>query len=242
MGLGLCGASARLERRSKEAMTSGSRKMSVTLGSAEFLALGKLNAHFPTDCSDRLSPNGPPGVGLLPKAGPHRQARGARMTRSSPTRSGARNSVSRNKDLVRRYFVAIGASDLTALARLLDSQVRVRCAGGGGSSGQVAFDSFAALENDIRHNLGELYDPAVGIQPEILNLTAEADRVAAEVRIRGRSARSGEAYDNLYAFFFWIRDEVIVEIHEHLDTAYVGAKLLGPAGIASGTEMPWLAE
>jgi ketosteroid isomerase-like protein len=159
------------------------------------------------------------------------------MTRPSPTRS-----VARNKELVRRYFVAIGASDLTSLARLLAPEVRVRCAGGGGSNGQVAFDSFAALENDIRHNLGELYDPAVGIQPEILNLTAEADRVVAEVRIRGRSARTGEAYDNLYAFFFWIRDSVIVEIHEHLDTAYVGAKLLAPAGIGSGAEMPWLDE
>lgn len=159
------------------------------------------------------------------------------MTRPSPTRS-----VARNKELVRRYFVAIGASDLTSLARLLAPEVRVRCAGGGGSNGQVAFDSFAALENDIRHNLGELYDPAVGIQPEILNLTAEADRVVAEVRIRGRSARTGEAYDNLYAFFFWIRDSVIVEIHEHLDTAYVGTRLLQPAGIASGTAMPWLGD
>jgi len=147
-----------------------------------------------------------------------------------------------NREIVRRYFDAIGASDLTALAALLAPDVRVVCAGGGGSNGVVEFDSFAALANDIRHNLGELYDPAVGIQPEILNLTAEDDRVVSEVRIRGRSARTGEDYDNLYAFFFWLREGVIVEIHEHLDTAYVGSRLLQPAGIASGMAMPWLGE
>jgi ketosteroid isomerase-like protein len=152
----------------------------------------------------------------------------------------ATESITQNKHLVERYFAAIGASDLTALAALLAPGVRVVCAGGGGSNGVVEFDSFAALADDIRHNLGELYDPAVGIQPEVLNRTAEGDRVVAEVRIRGRSARTGEDYDNLYAFFFWIREGVIVEIHEHLDTAYAGARLLQPAGIASGAEMPWL--
>lgn len=156
--------------------------------------------------------------------------------------SAERPHLKTNKGLVERYFVAIGASDVASLARLLAPAVRVECAGGGGSKGQVVFESFAALENDIRHNLGELYDPAVGIVPEILNLTAEGDRVAAEVRIRGRSARSGEPYDNLYAFFFWIRDGRIVEIHEHLDTAYVGETLFAPAGIASGRAMPWLGE
>jgi ketosteroid isomerase-like protein len=158
------------------------------------------------------------------------------------TRPLSDESIARNKQLVELYFVAIGASDLVALEALLAPDVRVRCAGGGGSEGLVRFDSFTALADDIRHNLGELYDPAVGIQPEVLNLTAEGDRVVSEVRIRGCSARTGEAYDNLYAFFFWIREGVIVEIHEHLDTAYVGTRLLQPAGIASGTAMPWLGD
>lgn len=150
-------------------------------------------------------------------------------------------SLGASKQLVRRYFEAIGACDLAALERLLAPDVRVRCAGGTGATGTVEFASFAALADDIRHNLGELYDADVGIRPEILNLTAEHDRVAAEVRIRGRSAHTGAPYDNLYAFFFWLRDDRIVEIHEHLDTAYVGAVLLQPAGIGSGAAMPWLA-
>lgn len=148
--------------------------------------------------------------------------------------------VARNRDLVRHYFAAIATSDLEALESLLAPDLRMRCAGGRGTAGVVEFASFAALADDLRHNEGQLYDPTVGIQPEILNLMAEADRVAAEVRIRGLSVHTGAAYDNLYAFFFWIRDDVIVEIHEHLDTAYVATTLLEPAGIAAGVDMPWL--
>lgn len=147
---------------------------------------------------------------------------------------------SANRELVRRYFAAIGTSDLEALEMLLAPDLHMRCAGGKGAAGVVEFDSFADLAADLRHNEGELYDPTIGIQPEILNLTAEDDRVAAEVRIRGLSAHTHAYYDNLYAFFFWIRDGVITEIHEHLDTLYVGRTLLEPAGISAGTDLPWL--
>ena len=141
---------------------------------------------------------------------------------------------------MRTYFDAIRTGDLGRVASLMDPELRFRCAGGSGAQNLVVFSSPEELVVDLRHNLGELYDPTVGIQPEILSLTAEQDRVAAEVRIRGRAARTGESYDNLYAFFFWVRDGTIIEVHEHLDTAYTGARLLNPAGIASGSEMPWL--
>jgi len=150
------------------------------------------------------------------------------------------SGIETHKRLVERYFEAIGASDLEGVASLLAPDVRIRCAGGTGARDSVVFDSPEALLVDLRHNLGRLYDPAVGIRPEILSLTAEADRVVAEVRIRGRSAHTGEDYDNLYAFFFWIRAGRIAEVHEHLDTLYVTETLLEPAGIASGAQMPWL--
>ncbi len=146
----------------------------------------------------------------------------------------------RNKQLVRSYFDAIGASDLERVASLMAPDLRFRCAGGTGAVDSVVFHSPAELLADLRQSLGGLFDAAVGIAPEILSLTAEEDRVVAEVRIRGRSAHTGRGYDNLYAFFFWIRDGRFREIHEHLDTAYVNAALLGPAGIASGAELPWL--
>lgn len=147
-----------------------------------------------------------------------------------------------NRELVRRYFAAIATSDLEALESLLAPDLHMRCAGGKGTAGVVEFESFADVAADLRHNEGEIYDPTIGIQPEILNLTAEDDRVAAEVRICGLSAHTHAYYDNLYAFFFWIRNGVITEIHEHLDTLYVGRTLLEPAGISAGVEMPWLRE
>ena len=106
-----------------------------------------------------------------------------------------RGGTASNKRLVRRYFEAIGASDLDRLSQLLAKDLRFRCAGGTGARDSVVFHSPEELFVDLRHNLGRLYDPTVGIQPVILNLTAEADRVAAEVRIRGRSAHGGGDYE-----------------------------------------------
>lgn len=148
--------------------------------------------------------------------------------------------LARNKDLVRRYFAAVAANDLEALAGLMDPALRFRCAGGTGFADSVVFESPEALVDDIRVNVGRLYDPAVGIQPEVLALTAEDDRVCAEVRIRGRSVVTGLDYDNLYVFLFWIRDGRFVRIHEHLDTAYAMKVLLGPAGVETGEYMDWL--
>ncbi|MFT5039176.1 MAG: ketosteroid isomerase-like protein [Hyphomicrobiaceae bacterium] len=152
------------------------------------------------------------------------------------------STINDNKTLVRRYFEVIGAADLDGIGALMDPKLRFRCAGGTGFEDSVVFNSPETLLTDIRHNLGKLYDPDVGLNPEILNMTAEENRVVTEVRIKGKSAVSGEIYDNLYVFLFWIRDGKFVEIHEHLDTAYAGAKLLGPAGFATGADLPWLEE
>jgi ketosteroid isomerase-like protein len=144
--------------------------------------------------------------------------------------------------LVRAYFDALGASDLAGLAALLAPDLVFRCASGSGAEAPVVFRGADALLTDLRHNLGRLYDPAVGIRPELLGLVAQGERVAAEVRIRGRSAATGLPYENLYAFFFRIAGGRIAEVHEHLDTAYAKERLLAPAGIATASEMPWLDE
>jgi ketosteroid isomerase-like protein len=150
------------------------------------------------------------------------------------------STLAENKRLVERYFDALDRFDLEEIEALMDPALRFRAAGGTGARESVVFDSPEALLKDLRENVRVLYAPDPGLVPEILNLTAEEDRVAAEVRIRARSIQTGEPYDNLYAFVFWIRDGRFVEIHEHLDTQYVARQLLEPAGIASGAEMPWL--
>jgi ketosteroid isomerase-like protein len=154
----------------------------------------------------------------------------------------ARSLEDENKALVERYFEAIASGDFDLLESLMMPGLLFRCAGGTGAEDSVVFHSPGELRRDLEHTFGDLFDPDVGLQPEILWILAEADRVAAEVRICGRSARSGESYDNLYAFFFWIEEGRFREIHEHLDTSYVERVVLRPAGIGSGAEMPWLGE
>src|SRR5579862_9385455 len=148
------------------------------------------------------------------------------------------SSAADNERLVRDYFQALGASDLDRLADMISRDAKFRFAGGTGGEQPLVFD-FEGLMSDLRNNLGKLYDADYGIQPEIQNLLAQEDRVAVEVRIRGRTAKGGAPYDNLYAFFFWIRDGKIVESHEHLDTVYARERLLAPNGIKTATDMPW---
>lgn len=147
-------------------------------------------------------------------------------------------SVEANKTVVRRYFKAIEDADYDTIEKLLADEVRfwlppsvpdgVECQG----------------RHDIMRNIVEsiagLYDPLVGLHPDIRHLTAEDDRVAAELVIRGRSKASGLDYENHYHFLFVIRDGRIVEFHEHLDTLYAFRALFEPAGITERDDVTWL--
>lgn len=63
-----------------------------------------------------------------------------------------------------------------------------------------------------------------GLAYAIHSLTAEEDRVAAEVRGSGTLV-SGEPFENAYAFFFRIRDGRIASVAEHFDPAPVRDKI-----------------
>ena len=77
----------------------------------------------------------------------------------------------------------------------------------------------------------DLYEPGtMEIRP-----TARAvsdDHVFVEMTLTGTTA-GGEPYENHYVFVFAIRDGLIVEVREHLDTHYAQRKLFDPAGQAS---------
>ena len=138
-----------------------------------------------------------------------------------------------NKALVRRYFDAVRAADLAELEAVLDPEVRVWLPGVGELPGLVLEGRRPVLD-DVEATLRELYDR---MEPEILSLTAEEDRVAAEMRMRGRVVRTGGRYENHYFFLFWIRDGRIVRIHEHLDTQRAARTLIEPSGFE---KLPWL--
>ncbi|MFI5314085.1 MAG: nuclear transport factor 2 family protein [Myxococcota bacterium] len=147
-------------------------------------------------------------------------------------------SLESNKRVVRRYFEAIESADYAAVEKLLADEVRFWLPPSVPDGAELR-DRRDVMRN-IRESIAGLYDARVGLHPEIRNLTAEADRVAAELVIRGRSKASGQDYENHYHFLFVVRAGKIAEFHEHLDTLYAFRALFEPAGIVAPKHVPWL--
>ncbi|MDB5710735.1 MAG: hypothetical protein JWL96_2805 [Sphingomonas bacterium] len=55
---------------------------------------------------------------------------------------------------------------------------------------------------------------------EILDYTAEGDRVAVEARSTAKTL-SGKSFNNVYHFLFKMRDGKIERLHEYMDTKHV---------------------
>jgi len=149
-------------------------------------------------------------------------------------------SVEANKAVVRRYFKAIEEADYDTIEKLLADEVRFWLPPSVPDG--VEFQGRPDIMRNIRESIAGLYDVRVGLHPEIQHLTAEDDRVAAELVIRGRSKASHEDYENHYHFLFVIRDGKIAEFHEHLDTLYAFRALFEPAGITEREQVTWMPE
>lgn len=149
-------------------------------------------------------------------------------------------SVEANKAVVRRYFEAIEAADYATIEKLLADEVRFWLPPSVPDGAELA--GRHDIMRNIRESIAGLYDVGVGLHPEIRHLTAEDDRVAAELVIRGRSKASGRDYENHYHFLFVIRDGRIAEFHEHLDTLYAFRALFEPAGITEPEQVTWMPE
>jgi ketosteroid isomerase-like protein len=147
-------------------------------------------------------------------------------------------SIEANKAVVRRYFQAIEEADYETIEKLLADDVRFWLPPSVPDG--VEFQGRRDIMRNIAESIAGLYDVRVGLHPEIQNLTAEDDRVAAELVIRGRSKASGKDYENHYHFLFVIRDGRIAEFHEHLDTLYAFRALFEPAGITEREQVTWM--
>lgn len=77
-----------------------------------------------------------------------------------------------------------------------------------------------------------LYDMSQPMRMELGAIAAEGEHVFVEMTLSAKTA-SGEAYRNHYVFVFRIREGLIVEIHEHLDTHYTQRMLFDPTGTRS---------
>jgi ketosteroid isomerase-like protein len=115
-----------------------------------------------------------------------------------------------NKALVRHYFETVARDGFSRALELVAEDARWWMPGIEADLGKA--DMIAAMDRAAGSLVGNM-------NSDILSMTAEDDRVAAEVR--GSSLRkSGVRYDNIYHFLFRIRDGKIVEIREHHDTLY----------------------
>jgi uncharacterized protein len=142
-----------------------------------------------------------------------------------------------NKQIVRRYFDAVNRGDMATITELLgdDATFWVPPSLPDG----VEFRGKAMVLKLFTESVG-LYDATAGLAVTIHSLTADEDRVAAELTIRGKAAAGGGDYENWYHFLFRIRGGLIVEIREHLDSLYAYRTLFVPAGITERSHCKWL--
>lgn len=145
--------------------------------------------------------------------------------------------AAKNKSVVQRYFDAVNGGDMDTITALLHDDV-VFWVPPSLPDG-VEFCGKAMVLELFTQSVG-LYDAGAGLSVSIQSLTAEDDRVAAELTIRGKAANGGGDYENWYHFLFRVSDGKIVQIREHLDTLYAYRTLFIPAGITERAHCKWL--
>jgi ketosteroid isomerase-like protein len=77
----------------------------------------------------------------------------------------------------------------------------------------------AADWHEVYRRLMDTMFPGSGVQYEIGPMTAEEDRVSVLAECHGRM-KNGDDYNNVYQWLAVVRDGLIVELFESLDTLY----------------------
>jgi ketosteroid isomerase-like protein len=119
-----------------------------------------------------------------------------------------------NKELIRRFFAALSSGDL--LDDLLTDDVTVWTT----TSGFIV-PAKARYQGGVK--LLQSLFPG-GLAYRVVSLTAEDDRVAAEVQARG-TLTSGDVYENSYVYIFRIREMRIASLAEHFNPLIVQEKI-----------------
>lgn len=126
-----------------------------------------------------------------------------------------------HKEIVRQFLDCLGRADAPALASLMTDDATVTATG----TSIISRTRTKAEFVDSVANFNRLMKD--GVWFEILHLTADEDRVSAE--IQGHSVlTSGEQYDNQYHFLFFLRDGKVAKLREYLCTK-LAEDIIGPA-------------
>ena len=96
------------------------------------------------------------------------------------------------------------------------------------------FEGKAAVLELMAGGVG-LYDPSHPLEIRQDAAAATGEFVFVEMTMTAKTGQ-GVAYENRYVFVFTIRDDLIVSVHEHLDTFYAQRLLFDPVGQYSPLE------
>src|SRR5271165_1211963 len=118
-----------------------------------------------------------------------------------------------NHQLVRDFFAALSRGDLRDDLFTDDVAMWTNTAG---TSEKARYQGGVKI-------LQSLFEG--GLNYSVDSLTAEDDRVAAEVQARGK-LKSGEDYRNTYVFMFRIRNGRIASVAEHCNSIVVREKIM----------------
>ena len=124
-------------------------------------------------------------------------------------------SIEENKKIILDYLYKSAAGDYETVSALVADDARLWM----GGLGLVSKEEMLATWVGTR-KLKVKYDL------DILNVTAEADRVAVEWAADTLGV-NGIRYSNVYHILFFVRDGRIVGMHEHCDTAYLNYVIPG---------------
>lgn len=128
--------------------------------------------------------------------------------------------IAANKDLIRQFMSDVGAGRVEAMLAAYADDAVLTTTGNTLISGQFSKQQMAAAATRVFDVFPK------GIRFDLLEMTAEEDRVAVEARSYGDHV-SGLLYSNYYHFLFRVRDGKITEMKEFMDTELITDILCG---------------
>jgi ketosteroid isomerase-like protein len=132
-------------------------------------------------------------------------------------------SATTNRQLIEEHFAAKGRLDRAVLETEFTEDARWWPPVSGAQRGLAVrpVEGGPKLAEMLTTLSLRLYAPERSWTIELL--AADEHAGAAQVRLSTRLATSGDAYENVYVYFFRFQDGKIAEVWEHLDTAYAFA-------------------
>lgn len=123
-----------------------------------------------------------------------------------------------NKQVVLNFIEAMGKGDAAAAAPCINEDAFTLAKGFGKFAGVRTHDTILATI--------EAFDKLMpgGMEPTIISVTAEDDRVVVEFEGNG-TLYNGEPYGNEYCMVFTLRDGKISKAHEYFCTILADQKL-----------------